>query len=201
VDKLDAAVKARAEAHGFTFVDPRSAFKPHEVCASEEWLNGQSNPLEKKLTTRTSKARKSSRPNSRPSCRRPPASVLCPCRRRGQSWASRQRRRCGGRLAIRIRARRTPRPAARTPAPDGGRHGAPARTSRATIAANGDPGVSFITLRSPGRGEPGESASGHEPFIQPLSRTRRPRLLHRVLAQVTACACAHVQIATIYDHR
>jgi lysophospholipase L1-like esterase len=45
-DKLDAVVKARAEAHGFTFVDPRSAFKAHEVCASEEWLNGQSNPLE-----------------------------------------------------------------------------------------------------------------------------------------------------------
>ncbi len=45
-DKLDAAIKARAEAHGFTFVDPRSAFKAHEVCASEEWLNGQSNPLE-----------------------------------------------------------------------------------------------------------------------------------------------------------
>jgi lysophospholipase L1-like esterase len=45
-DKLDAVVKARAEAHGFTFVDPRSAFKAHEVCVSEEWLNGQSNPLE-----------------------------------------------------------------------------------------------------------------------------------------------------------
>jgi lysophospholipase L1-like esterase len=45
-DKLDAVIKARAEAHGFTFVDPRSAFKAHEVCASEEWLNGQSNPLE-----------------------------------------------------------------------------------------------------------------------------------------------------------
>jgi hypothetical protein len=45
-DKLDAAIRARAEAHGFTFVDPRSAFKAHEVCASEEWLNGQSNPLE-----------------------------------------------------------------------------------------------------------------------------------------------------------
>jgi lysophospholipase L1-like esterase len=45
-DKLDAAIKARAEAHGFTFVDPRAAFKAHEVCASEEWLNGQSNPLE-----------------------------------------------------------------------------------------------------------------------------------------------------------
>ena len=45
-DKLDAAVKARAGAHGFTFVDPRTAFLPHEVCSSSEWLNGQSNPLE-----------------------------------------------------------------------------------------------------------------------------------------------------------
>ncbi len=45
-DKLDAAIKAQAESHGFTFVDPRAAFKAHEVCASEEWLNGQSNPLE-----------------------------------------------------------------------------------------------------------------------------------------------------------
>jgi len=45
-DKLDAAIKARAAAHGFTFVDPRGAFANHAVCASEEWLNGQSNPLE-----------------------------------------------------------------------------------------------------------------------------------------------------------
>jgi lysophospholipase L1-like esterase len=45
-DKLDAAIKARAAAHGFTFVDPRSAFLPHEVCSSVEWLNGQSLPLE-----------------------------------------------------------------------------------------------------------------------------------------------------------
>ena len=45
-DKLDAAIKSQAESHGFSFVDPRSAFKAHEVCASEEWLNGQSNPLE-----------------------------------------------------------------------------------------------------------------------------------------------------------
>jgi lysophospholipase L1-like esterase len=44
-DKLDAAIKARAEAHKFTFVDPRNAFLPHEVCSSSEWLNGQSNPL------------------------------------------------------------------------------------------------------------------------------------------------------------
>jgi lysophospholipase L1-like esterase len=45
-DKLDAVIKAQAESHGFSFVDPRAAFKAHEVCASEEWLNGQSNPLE-----------------------------------------------------------------------------------------------------------------------------------------------------------
>ena len=45
-DKLDAKISERAAAHGFTFVDPRSAFKPHAVCSSEEWLNGQSNPLE-----------------------------------------------------------------------------------------------------------------------------------------------------------
>ena len=69
-DKLDAKIKERAEAHGFTFVDPRSAWKPHAVCASEEWLNGQST-RSKKATTRTSKARRSSRPKSKPSrCRR-----------------------------------------------------------------------------------------------------------------------------------
>jgi lysophospholipase L1-like esterase len=44
-DKLDAVVKSRVEAHAFTFVDPRSAFLPHEVCSSSEWLNGQSNPI------------------------------------------------------------------------------------------------------------------------------------------------------------
>jgi lysophospholipase L1-like esterase len=44
-DKLDAVIKARVEAHKFTFVDPRNAFLPHEVCSSSEWLNGQSNPL------------------------------------------------------------------------------------------------------------------------------------------------------------
>ncbi|MHB8242696.1 MAG: SGNH/GDSL hydrolase family protein [Solirubrobacteraceae bacterium] len=44
-DLLDTTIKARAEAHKFTFVDPRSAFSSHEVCSSSEWLNGQSNPL------------------------------------------------------------------------------------------------------------------------------------------------------------
>jgi lysophospholipase L1-like esterase len=45
-DKLDAKIKERAQAHVFTYVDPRKAFEPHEVCSSEEWLNGQSWPLE-----------------------------------------------------------------------------------------------------------------------------------------------------------
>jgi GDSL-like Lipase/Acylhydrolase family len=44
-DLLDSTISARAAAHGFTFVDPRTAFLPHEVCSSSEWLNGQSNPL------------------------------------------------------------------------------------------------------------------------------------------------------------
>jgi lysophospholipase L1-like esterase len=44
-DKLDGVISARAAAHGFTFVDPRSAFSSHEVCSSSEWLNGPSNPL------------------------------------------------------------------------------------------------------------------------------------------------------------
>jgi lysophospholipase L1-like esterase len=45
-EKLDNVIKGRAEAVKFKFVNPTSAFEPHEVCASEEWLNGQSNPLE-----------------------------------------------------------------------------------------------------------------------------------------------------------
>lgn len=44
-DLLDEVIKARATAHGFTFVDPRNAFLSHEICSSDEWLNGQSNPL------------------------------------------------------------------------------------------------------------------------------------------------------------
>ena len=42
---LDSVIKARAEAMKFSFVNPTSAFEPHEVCSSSEWLNGQSNPL------------------------------------------------------------------------------------------------------------------------------------------------------------
>ena len=45
-DLLDGVISGRASAHGFTYVDPRNAFLPHEVCSSSEWLNGQSNPLE-----------------------------------------------------------------------------------------------------------------------------------------------------------
>ena len=38
-------ISARASAHGFKFVDPRSAFSTHEICSSSEWLNGLSNPV------------------------------------------------------------------------------------------------------------------------------------------------------------
>ena len=44
-EKLDAVIKARAEAMKFTFINPTVPFESHEVCASVEWLNGQSNPL------------------------------------------------------------------------------------------------------------------------------------------------------------
>jgi lysophospholipase L1-like esterase len=44
-DLLAGVISARTAAHGFTFVDPRNAFLPHEVCSSSEWLNGQSLPI------------------------------------------------------------------------------------------------------------------------------------------------------------
>ncbi len=44
-EKLDAVIKKQAEARGFKFVNPTGAFESHEVCASEEWLNGQSLPI------------------------------------------------------------------------------------------------------------------------------------------------------------
>jgi lysophospholipase L1-like esterase len=44
-EKLDAVIKARAEALKFKFVNPTAPFESHEVCSSVEWLNGQSNPL------------------------------------------------------------------------------------------------------------------------------------------------------------
>ncbi|CAM4205401.1 SGNH/GDSL hydrolase family protein [Kibdelosporangium persicum] len=45
-DLLAGVISARAAAHGFTFVDPRSSFTGHAVCDDTEWLNGLSNPIE-----------------------------------------------------------------------------------------------------------------------------------------------------------
>jgi lysophospholipase L1-like esterase len=44
-DLLDGVISSQSSAHHFSYVDPRNAFGPHEVCSSSEWLNGQSNPL------------------------------------------------------------------------------------------------------------------------------------------------------------
>ncbi|HWF26671.1 MAG TPA: SGNH/GDSL hydrolase family protein [Solirubrobacteraceae bacterium] len=44
-DLLDGVIAARAAAHSFTYVDPRSAFASHEICSSSEWLNGLSYPV------------------------------------------------------------------------------------------------------------------------------------------------------------
>lgn len=41
-DNLDAVVKDRATAAGFTYKDPTSAFSGHDVCASDPYVNGQS---------------------------------------------------------------------------------------------------------------------------------------------------------------
>jgi lysophospholipase L1-like esterase len=43
-DLLDGVVSARATAHRFTYVDPRTPFASHEICSSSEWLNGLSWP-------------------------------------------------------------------------------------------------------------------------------------------------------------
>ena len=45
-DDLDALVANRSAAHGFTYVDPRSAFIGHAVCDRAEWINGLSYPIE-----------------------------------------------------------------------------------------------------------------------------------------------------------
>jgi hypothetical protein len=44
-DLLAAQTSAVAAAHGFDVVDPRTAFDPHRICASVEWLNGLSSPV------------------------------------------------------------------------------------------------------------------------------------------------------------
>jgi hypothetical protein len=43
-DLLAGVMGARARAHGFLFVDVRTAFASHEICSGHEWLNGPSNP-------------------------------------------------------------------------------------------------------------------------------------------------------------
>lgn len=45
-DNLDALIAAKAAGHGFSYVDPRSAFDGHAVCDDPEWINGLSNPIE-----------------------------------------------------------------------------------------------------------------------------------------------------------
>ena len=44
-DLLTTTIGARAAAHGFRFVDPRSAFTGHAICSGAEWINGLSNPI------------------------------------------------------------------------------------------------------------------------------------------------------------
>jgi lysophospholipase L1-like esterase len=44
-DLLTATIGARAAAHGFGFVDPRSAYTGHAICDDAEWINGLSNPI------------------------------------------------------------------------------------------------------------------------------------------------------------
>ena len=44
-DLLASVTAGRASAHGFPFVDPRSAFTGHAVCDDVEWLNGLSDPI------------------------------------------------------------------------------------------------------------------------------------------------------------
>lgn len=44
-DVMAGVISARASAHAFKFVDPRTAFSSHEICSSSEWLNGLSNPV------------------------------------------------------------------------------------------------------------------------------------------------------------
>ncbi|MFI0357566.1 SGNH/GDSL hydrolase family protein [Actinomadura sp. 9N407] len=39
-DGLNEAIKARAEAAGFTFADARPAFAGHEVCTTDPWIDG-----------------------------------------------------------------------------------------------------------------------------------------------------------------
>ncbi len=42
---LDGAIQTQAAAHGFTYVDPRSAFSTHELCSSSPWLDNVALPV------------------------------------------------------------------------------------------------------------------------------------------------------------
>ncbi|GAA1570447.1 SGNH family lipase [Kribbella sancticallisti] len=44
-DLLNGKIAASANAAGFSFVNPTSAFIGHAVCGSPEWINGLSNPV------------------------------------------------------------------------------------------------------------------------------------------------------------
>ncbi|HET7689531.1 MAG TPA: SGNH/GDSL hydrolase family protein [Nocardioidaceae bacterium] len=44
-DLLNSTISARAAAHGFSFVNPTSAYVGHAVCDDVEWINGLSNPV------------------------------------------------------------------------------------------------------------------------------------------------------------
>jgi lysophospholipase L1-like esterase len=44
-DLLATTIGGRAAAHGFRFVDVRTAFTGHAICDDVEWLNGLSNPI------------------------------------------------------------------------------------------------------------------------------------------------------------
>lgn len=44
-DLLATKISGVAAAHGFDYVDPRTAFDHHRVCDNPEWLNGLANPI------------------------------------------------------------------------------------------------------------------------------------------------------------
>lgn len=52
-DLLDTTIQGRAQAHGFTYVDPRSAFVGHAVCDSTPWLNDLTYPVEESFHPKT----------------------------------------------------------------------------------------------------------------------------------------------------
>jgi lysophospholipase L1-like esterase len=44
-DLMATTISARAAAHGYPYVDPRSAFTDHAVCDDVEWVNGLATPI------------------------------------------------------------------------------------------------------------------------------------------------------------